>query len=171
MKNKLWCLIGAALLLLDQLTKRMAARFLREPFVIWDGVLELRYHENTGMAFSMMRGRTMALALLTILVMAAAVWLYVILRRSSKWKTLTHIIILFLAGGTGNLIDRIVHGYVVDFVYIKLIDFPIFNLADNYVTFAMAWLIWLMLFRYREEDVQELAAEVKGRFGRGKLSE
>lgn len=163
MKNKLWFFIGIFLLAADQITKYLAARFLSEPVVIWDGVLELRYHENTGMAFSMMRGATAVLVLLTVLVMAAAVWLYGILRQNSRWETLNHILILFLAGGIGNLIDRIAHGYVVDFVYIRLIDFPIFNLADNYVTFAMAWLIWLMLFRYREEDLQELLEEVKGK--------
>lgn len=161
MKNKLWFFTGILLLALDQITKYLAARFLDEPFVIWEGVLELRYHENTGMAFSMMRGATMVLALLTVLVMTAAVWLYVILRQNSRWRTVTHILILFLAGGIGNLIDRVTHGYVIDFVYIRLIDFPIFNLADNYVTFALAWLIWLMMFRYREEDLQELMEEVR----------
>lgn len=163
MRNKLWCFVGVILLAADQITKRIAARSLSEPYVIWDGVLEFRYHENTGMAFSMMTGWTMCLILLTALVMAGVLWLYVILRRNEKWKTLTKILVLILAGGIGNLIDRIAYGYVIDFIYIKLIDFPIFNLADNYVTFAMVWMIWLLVFRYREEDIQELAAEIKGK--------
>lgn len=160
-KNRLWCLAGIILLALDQLTKHLAAQSLGSPYIILDGVLELRYHENTGMAFSMMEGLTVFLIIATILVMAGIAWIFILFYKSGKWAALTHILILILAGGIGNLIDRILHRYVIDFIYIKLINFPIFNLADTYVTFAMGWLIWLMLFRYEEKDIQEIAAKIK----------
>lgn len=63
------------------------------------------------------------------------------------------IVLVFLsAGAIGNLIDRSVNKYVVDFLYFELIDFPIFNLADCYVTGAAAFLIILCLFYYKDED-------------------
>lgn len=161
MKNRLWCLTGVILLILDQLTKYLAAKYLNTPYVIWDGVLELRYYENTGMAFSMMEGLTVFLIMSTVLAMAVIAWIFTVFYKNSKWEMLTHILILILTGGVGNLIDRISHRYVIDFIYIKLINFPIFNLADTYVTLAMVWLIWLLLFRYEERDIQEIVTEIK----------
>ena len=61
-----------------------------------------------------------------------------------------------LTGAIGNLIDRICQNYVVDFFYFKLIDFPIFNVADIYVTVAAIMFIVLCLFYYKEEDFELL---------------
>ena len=66
------------------------------------------------------------------------------------------ILLLFVAGAIGNLIDRICQNYVVDFFYFKLIDFPIFNVADIYVTVAAIMFIVLCLFYYKEEDFEFL---------------
>ena len=57
------------------------------------------------------------------------------------------------AGAVGNMIDRIGQGYVVDFLYFKLINFPIFNVADCYVTISAFLLILLVFFYYREEEM------------------
>ena len=64
--------------------------------------------------------------------------------------------ILFVSGAIGNLIDRIVNNYVVDFFYFKLINFPIFNVADIYVTVAAFLFIFLCLFIYKEEDFEAI---------------
>ena len=64
------------------------------------------------------------------------------------------ILIFFVAGAIGNLIDRIVNNYVVDFFYFKLINFPIFNVADIYVTVAAFAFIILGIFYYKEEDFE-----------------
>ena len=61
--------------------------------------------------------------------------------------------VLLLSGAVGNLIDRAVRGFVVDFFYFSLIDFPIFNVADIYVTTATAALLCLLCFFYKEEDL------------------
>ena len=58
----------------------------------------------------------------------------------------------FIAGAIGNLIDRIVNGYVVDFLYFKLIDFPVFNVADCYVTIACALLIIFCVFVINDKE-------------------
>ncbi|MDY3716667.1 MAG: signal peptidase II, partial [Blautia sp.] len=68
------------------------------------------------------------------------------------------------AGAIGNLIDRVRLGYVVDFIYFSLIDFPVFNVADIYVTGSMILLILLVLFFYKnEEDFAFLARSKKNR--------
>ena len=61
--------------------------------------------------------------------------------------------ILITAGALGNMVDRTTQGYVVDFLYFRLIDFPIFNVADIYVTTATAALLCLLCFFYKEEDL------------------
>ena len=63
-----------------------------------------------------------------------------------------YIITLLIAGAIGNLIDRIVNGYVVDFLYFKLIDFPVFNVADCYVTIACALLIIFCVFVINDKE-------------------
>ena len=71
------------------------------------------------------------------------------------------IILAFTAGAIGNLIDRIVHNYVIDFLYFSLIDFPIFNVADIYVTVASFALIFSVFFVYTEEDFEAVFPKKK----------
>ena len=66
------------------------------------------------------------------------------------------ICILFFAGALGNFIDRVFRNYVVDFFYFKLIDFPVFNVADIYVTVGTFILAFLLLFYYKEEDLDRI---------------
>ena len=69
-----------------------------------------------------------------------------------KWGV-NEIAVCILAGAWGNMIDRLRYAYVVDFFYFKLIDFPIFNVADIYVTTAVILLLVLVLFYYKEEEL------------------
>ena len=64
------------------------------------------------------------------------------------------ILLFFMAGAIGNFIDRIINQYVVDFFYFKLINFPIFNVADIYVTIAAVFMLFFGLFYYKEEDFE-----------------
>ena len=61
-------------------------------------------------------------------------------------------LIAVLSGAIGNLIDRTVQGYVVDFIYFMPIDFPVFNVADIFVTCGMGVLMLLILFYYGEDE-------------------
>ena len=63
---------------------------------------------------------------------------------------------LICAGAAGNFIDRVAMGYVVDFLYFKLIDFPIFNVADCYVTVSTIALAFLLFRYYSDEDLEVL---------------
>ena len=65
---------------------------------------------------------------------------------------LFYILCFIFSGAVGNFIDRVMYAYVVDFIYIRLIDFPIFNVADMYISIATAVLIICLLLLYKEED-------------------
>ena len=69
--------------------------------------------------------------------------------------------ILLIAGAIGNFIDRIKNNYVVDFLYFELIDFPIFNIADCYVVIATILFALLILFYYKDEELEFLTWEKK----------
>ncbi len=152
-------IISAVLILIDQFTKKLAVTHLKgqEPIVIWKNVFELRYLENRGAAFGILQNRRSLFLVLTVMVLL--VILYIYLKRipsERRFFWFDFIAVLFFAGAIGNFIDRFVQDYVVDFFYFCLIDFPIFNVADIYVTVAAFLLIFLGLFYYKEEDFERI---------------
>lgn len=146
------------LIVLDQVTKGLAVRFLKgqEPFVIWDGVFELHYLENSGAAFGMLQGHQVVFLLIGLLVFAAALYFFRHVSEDGRFFPLRLIAVFILAGAWGNMIDRLRLSYVVDFLYFRLIDFPIFNVADIYVSVATVVLAVLILFCYKDEDLDHL---------------
>ena len=90
--------------------------------------------------------------ILTAIFLAAAVWVYMRLPKIKRYMPLHITAVVLVSGALGNLIDRIRLGYVVDFFYFSLIDFPIFNVADIYVVLSFVSLMICILFVYREED-------------------
>lgn len=153
-----WGLGSALLVALDQYTKGLAVAHLKGqgPLVLWDHVFELLYSENRGAAFGMLQGRQTFFFLIAVVVLGAACYL---MWRAPSWANARYhgikiCVILITAGALGNMIDRLGQGYVVDFLYFSLIDFPIFNVADIYVTTATAVLVLLMLAYYTEEDLE-----------------
>lgn len=146
------------LIIFDQWTKALAVAHLmnQEPFVLIPGVFKLHYLENRGAAFGMMQGQQPFFIMMSFIVLAAITYLYFKLPWEKHYHPL-RVVGLFLAGGAvGNLIDRVILGYVVDFFYFELIDFPIFNVADIYVTCATVVLAFLILFYYKEEELAGL---------------
>ena len=149
-------LIGFVILVgLDQWTKGLAVKHLmnQPPFVIWDGVFELLYSENRGAAFGMMQGKQFFFFLIALVVLAAVVYLLSKMPVTERYMPMAVCLMMVSAGAVGNMIDRIGQGYVVDFLYFKLINFPIFNVADCYVTISAFLLILLVFFYYREEEM------------------
>ena len=155
-----WVITLMTLLLIffDQATKGLAVRFLKgqEPFVIWDGVFELRYLENRGAAFGMLQGHQTFFLFTGLLVFAAALYFFRHVSADRKFFPIRMIAVFILAGALGNMADRLRLSYVVDFFYFRLIDFPIFNVADIYVSVGTAVLAVLILFYYKEEELNRL---------------
>lgn len=143
-------ILGVAL---DQFTKYLAVTQIKEqPIVLIDGVLEFRYLENRGAAFGMLQNQQWFFLIITVITLCLIVYTYIKLPREKHFTPLRICMITLTAGAIGNMIDRINLQYVVDFIYFKLIDFPIFNVADIFATCSTIALIVLFLFFYSEED-------------------
>lgn len=142
------------LIVADQAAKYWAVSKLKETsgMTLIPGVLELQYLENRGMAFGMLQGRQMLFLVLCIVFCAAMLWLFFRIPKTGYYIPLILVGGILTGGAAGNFIDRAFRGYVVDFIYVSLIDFPIFNLADIYVVCGGIALVILVLFHYRDED-------------------
>ena len=81
--------------------------------------------------------------------------------QNKKYTALNYIIVFLIAGAIGNYIDRIAKNYVVDFIYFSLINFPVFNVADCYVTVSVILLFILILFYYKDDDLEEIKQGLK----------
>ena len=139
-------LLCGGLIAADLLTKLTASKLGSREVVLIPGVLSLSYIENRGAAFGIMQGRQWLLIVISAVMIAAAVVFCIRRIRDTRYRYLRVLIVFLVAGALGNMIDRIMLGYVRDFIYFKLIDFPVFNVADIYVTVsAVLILIWIIL--------------------------
>ena len=159
----------AVLVGLDQWTKSLAVKHLsgHPPLVLIDGIIELTYLEIRGAAFGMLQGRQSFFFLIAAAVIAAALFAVWRMpeRQAPEKKSLIPLYLCaigIVSGAAGNLIDRILQGYVVDFFYFRLINFPVFNVADCYVTISAAALIILFLFYYKDSDLEPFSLKKKG---------
>ncbi len=144
--------------LLDQQTKLLAVSHLKgqKPVILIDRVFQLCYLENKGAAFGLFQNQRMFFLINTVVILAVMIVLYGRLPRNKRFLPLRACIVFISAGAVGNMIDRIRLGYVVDFFYFNLIDFPIFNVADIYVTCAVFAFAVLILWYYKEEDFERI---------------
>lgn len=148
------------LVALDQLTKYLVLLHLADGQVVTvlPGIVQFRHVENSGMAFSLLSDKTWLLALFTVVVLVACVVLLVTERIEGKWKQFA--LLLIIAGGLGNLIDRVFRHSVVDFIEVTFTHFAIFNVADIFVTCGAALLIIILLVEiFRGEEGDQHGAE------------
>ena len=144
---------------IDQFTKYIAEMKLKghSPFVIIKGVFEFSYLRNTGAAWGIFSGGRIILIMFTFIVLFIIIFIALRTPDEKKYLPFRVVLILLYAGATGNLIDRIVNSYVHDFIYFKLIDFPIFNFSDIYVSVSMCLLVILIFFVYKDDDFNFLS--------------
>lgn len=161
-------LICALLLIgVDQLTKYLAVIFLKgaESVPLIPGVFELAYVENKGAAFGILPGGRWFFIVLTAFVIGAMLF-FLLKGKFRGYAWINAAAALIIAGGVGNLIDRILYGYVVDFFYFRLIDFPVFNFADCCVVVGAILLLIQFLFFYKpEEETAKVTEEEENTHG------
>lgn len=148
----------AVLVAFDQWTKNLAVEHLKgqEDISLIPGVLCLHYLENRGAAFGIFQDQRTFLLILTAIILICVCYVLWRIPSDKKYNLLKLLCIMITAGGIGNLIDLVRLNYVVDFIYFSLIDFPVFNVADIYVTTSMFLLLILVLCYYKDEDFQFL---------------
>ena len=137
---------------LDQWTKWAIVKSIKlnETVEMINHFFYLTYVQNTGAGFSMFAQAGMGFfAALTLIALVAMVYMFFKTNDSRYQICLS----LVFSGAIGNFIDRLLYRYVVDFFYFKAINFPIFNVADVYVSIAAMLLAYCVLIRYKDEDL------------------
>ena len=153
-------LLFAGLIAADRISKIWAVSRLKDnaAIPIIRNVLELHYlpNGNTGAAFGMLAGHRILFLFIALAVVTVIIYLVYNMPENGKYKAVEILLVFIAAGGVGNMIDRFLQGYVVDFIYISMINFPIFNVADMYVSICTTVLAIIVLFRLKEEDYDKL---------------
>ena len=143
----LMILFAAGAVALDQFTKALTVAniplFSRVPF--FDGVFHFTYVQNTGAAFSSFRGQQWLFAL--IFAVFTVVLIYELQKNTMGFLPFERWCLAAIwAGGLGNMIDRVRLGYVVDMIEVEFIRFPVFNVADCFITCGCVLLIAHLIF-------------------------
>ena len=142
------------LILVDQLTKIWAVQNLASgaDIKIWEGVFHLHYISNYGAAWGILSGKQVFLIVFTSIIILGMFYYMIKLpyTKSGLWTKVA--LVMIISGAIGNLIDRISLGYVRDFLYFILIDFPIFNIADILVVVGVGILILTIFLSEAQEN-------------------
>ncbi len=149
----LYIIAIALMVAADRLLKLWMARLLAGgPIVLIPGVVQLHYIENRGMAFGLLSGRQTLLIIVTSLLMLLLVVL--LFRTKSRLERIS--LVMIIAGGIGNLIDRVRDGFVVDYIEPLFVDFAIFNLADILVNVGCFLFVGAILVNdYRQAKLKK----------------
>ena len=132
---------------LDQILKTV---FTNKSFTILQNILSISYRQNSGAAWSIMEGKVTLLCILTI------VFLFLLVTFDHYFKSKNTLYAvgygLVLGGAVGNLFDRMVYGYVKDFIKLDFINFPIFNIADMALTAGVICFMVFFIFFYKTKE-------------------
>lgn len=134
------------LIVIDQLTKYAAVVTVKgkDPIEFLFGLFQFTYVENTGAAFSSFSNSTTLLTVATVIILIGC--LILLLTKKIKSKFMNVCLVLVIAGGVGNVIDRIANGYVVDFINPLFVDFAVFNFADCCITVGAILMIGYQIY-------------------------
>ena len=145
--KKRFYIIGLLIIIIDQLTKFL----LKDKYLtVIPKVLNFTYTENTGGAF----GVGSRFFILGISIVIVAILIYFMVKEKDKIIDYTPYI-LIISGSFGNMIDRIFRGYVIDFIDIRLFDYPNFNIADICVVCGVFLLIIEILFFSKKKEIKK----------------
>lgn len=146
-------LAAVIMIVIDQCTKLWAVAKLRPigSTPVIDGFLDLTFVENRGVAFGMLYGKKWVILCMVAVIVAILVYYFIKLPKTKEYHYVRAAMTLILAGAVGNVIDRMMRGYVVDFFEFTFVDFPVFNMADIYIVVGVILLAILMLFVIKEE--------------------
>ena len=151
MKYLRMILVAAAIGVRDQVSKFLVLQNipLYGHVDLWPGVVCLTYVQNTGAAFSSFQGAQWLFIVIFIVLTALIIWEF-----TKKKLPFTNferwIIVAIYAGGVGNMIDRFRFGYVIDMIQTEFITFPVFNVADSFVTCGCILLVIHLVFFNKE---------------------
>ena len=147
-------IVAAVLAAVDQITKHIALTKLKPigntTFI--KGFMDFTFVENRGAAFGILNGKIWLLLILAAIICAVIKYSMLKMPKTKEYRLLKAALTLILAGAVGNVIDRVIRGYVVDFFEFTFISFPVFNMADIYVVVGAIAMALIMIFVIKDED-------------------
>jgi signal peptidase II len=151
-KNRLFWIAAFIGVMIDQLTKYWVVQIFEfgETLPLWTGVFHFTYVTNTGAAFSLFSNSGGWLKWLSLIVSVGLAGLAIIGPEMNRWEQAGFGFIL--GGAVGNGVDRFATGEVVDFLDFRLINFPIFNMADVFINIGI---ICILIMAFRNPDSQQ----------------
>lgn len=157
----LYLLLAAVLLAADLAIKGWVVAALQPvgSIPLISGVFSLYYHENRGAAWGILQGQRWPLIIVTGLLLLGLIAAVVLKKFPGVMVNLSFALII--AGGLGNLADRALRGYVVDYLYFELINFPIFNFADICVVCGTILLMIYVVFLEEKKKPNPIQAQEK----------
>ena len=151
-------LLPLFLIVIDQVTKMLAVKYIKGKAAsdVIPGILGFSYVENRGMSFGLLQGQRVFFIIITVLICLFMAWLYLRIPETKRFRPLSLCVLFIFSGAVGNFIDRVRQGYVVDFLELRFMSFPVFNVADCYISWTAVILALLLLFYYKDEELKEI---------------
>ena len=154
-------LLVGIILVLDLVSKEYVCKYLftmpNQEADFMKGFIDFYYIENTGAGFGVLSGNTLALSIITIIVVAGIMVFLMLAQNQNEWLRIS--LIFVSAGGIGNVVDRLGLGYVRDFLKFTFWpQFAVFNVADAFVTvgaFMLIVVLIIMLFQEGQKSRKE----------------
>lgn len=146
-------LIVAVIIVADLLTKKYVYGYCDKykDIILIKNILRFTAVENTGASFGMFKDKTAALTVISAICSIFLI-IFIFFSYPHKNKILRASLVMITGGAIGNIIDRIILGYVRDFIYFELINFAVFNIADSFLTIGTILLIIYVIFFYSKEE-------------------
>ena len=156
-------IIFSLLVLFDQITKIFARNSIKEqPVSIIKDVFSLQYLENRGSIWGILQGKVDILLIFSVFLFLLLIYVYIKTPKTAHYHLFFWVLVVIGAGAVGNTIDRLFFGFVTDFLYFELINFPIFNVADCYITVCAFFIAYLILFgKYKDDEFRFLSLRRK----------
>lgn len=128
----------------------------KDDYVIINDFLEITYLENYGGAFGILNNQRFFFIFISVLFICLIIFFLCILPNNHRLNAFQIWLTFMVSGTIGNMLDRIIYGYILDFIYIPKINFPVFNLSDVWITFGAFFTIIIVLFKLKEKDFEFL---------------
>lgn len=157
-KILIWDLICLVLLMaLDRVAKYFVIHNCKEDnYILLENGLEITYLENYGGALGILNNQRFFFIFISGLFVCLIVFFICVLPGKPNFRSLNIWLTFILAGTASNMLDRIIYGYVLDYIYISKIEFPVFNLSDIWISFGAIFTILIVLFKLKEKDFEFL---------------
>ena len=145
------------LVAVDQILKRWAYNYLQEvgQIHVIEGFFSLTYLENTGAAFGIMQGQRWFFVVITIAILASIGLYYKHIPEGKPHNYLRFTMLIIVAGAIGNFIDRLLFGFVIDYLHVTFISFPVFNFADILLVVGAIVFSYITIFVIKDEKKDE----------------